>query len=230
MKADILPNTFVWTKIKDDSGQGVQAILNRKELERQAGKTFKTFWWGIGQSKETQVRHLVARDKHPEVIFSEMPSRAHPRDSNPEGILLWDEYVTSTGTKERLPQHVVVISRAHQKNGRRKKVYYALVCENPLGILRSGGGSVESWTLRNPSGKQVGSSQITAVIERMPRSGTGLIYPITARAVLAAPYYFVRLTGARELKQLERQLLDEVSLDGKTVDDWNAFAKQLRPA
>jgi hypothetical protein len=226
MKANVLPNDFVWTKIKDDSGQGVRAILNRKELERQAGNTF---WWGIGESKETQVRHLLARDACSEVVFSEMPSRAHVRDSNPEGVLLWDKYVTSTGT-ERLPPHVIVISRAHQKNGRRKEVYYALVCENPLGILRSGGGSVESCTLRNPSGKRVGSSQITAVVERMPRNGTGLIYPITARAVLAAPYYFVRLTGARELTQLERQLLDEVSLDGKTVDDWNAFSKELRRA
>jgi hypothetical protein len=158
-----------------------------------------------------------------------MPSKAHARDSNPEGVLLWEKYVTSTGPK-RLPQHVVIISRAHQKNGSRKEVYYALVCENSLGILRSSGGSVESWTLRNPSGKQVDRRQITAVVERIPGNGTGLIYPITARAVLAAPYYFVRLTGARELTQLERQLLDEVSLDGKTVDDWNVFAKELRRA
>ena len=226
MKANVLPNTFAWTKIKDDSGQPIPLILNRKELERQAGNTF---WWGIGESKATQVRHLVARDAHPEVIFSEMPSRAHRRDRSPDGVLLWENYVTSTGT-ERLPPHVVVISRAHQKNGRLKKVYYALVCENPLGIVRSGGGSVESWTLLNPSGKRIGSSQITAVVERRPRNGTGRIYPVTARAVLAAPLYFVQLTGARELTQLERQLLDEVSLVGKTVDDWKAFAKQLRPA
>jgi hypothetical protein len=226
MKANVLPNAFVWTKIKDDSGQRVRAILNRKELERQAGNTF---WWGIGESKETQVGHLVGRDERPEVIFSEMPSRAHLRDSKPEGVLLWEKYVTSTGT-ERLPPHVVVISRANQKNGRPKEVYYALVCENPLGILRSGGGSVESWTLLNPSGKRIGSSQITAVVERRPRNGTGRIYPVTARAVLAAPLYFVQLTCARELTQLERQLLDEVSLDGKTVNDWKAFAKELRPA
>ena len=38
MKANVLPNDFVWTKIKDDSGQHVSMILNRKELERQAGK------------------------------------------------------------------------------------------------------------------------------------------------------------------------------------------------
>ncbi len=224
MKADVLPNAFIWTKIGDDSGQGVRAILNRKELERQAGNTF---WWGIGENKETQIGHLLARDEHPEVIFSEMPSKSHARDSNPDGVLLWEKYATPTGPK-RLPPHVIVISRAHQRNGRRKEIYYALVCENPLGFLRSGGESMESGTLRNPGGKQVGSSQITAVVERIPGNGTGLIYPITARAVLAAPY-FVQLTSARELTQLERQLLDEVSLDGKTVDDWKAFAKRLRP-
>jgi hypothetical protein len=225
MKANILPDAFVWTKIKDDSGQCIPLILNRKELERQAGNTF---WWGIGESKKTQVMHLVARGAHPVLIFSEMPTRAHPRDSNPEGVLLWDEYVTSTGTK-RLPPHVVVISRAHRKNGRLKEVYYALVCENPLGISRGCGESLESWTLLNPSGRPVGSSQITAVVERIPRKGTGRTYPVTARAVLAAPY-FVQLTGARELTQLERQLLEDVSLDGKTIDDWKAFVKKLRPA
>jgi hypothetical protein len=225
MKANVLPNAFIWTKIGDDSGQGVPAILNRKELERQAASSL---WWGIGENKETQVRHLLARDEHPEVIFTEVKSKPHVRDSHPEGVLLWEKYVTSTGP-ERLPQHVVVISRANKSNGRRKEDYYALVCENPLGILRSGGGSVDSGTLRNPTGKRVGSSQITAVVERVPPNGTDLIYSVIARAVLAAPY-FVRLTGARPLTQLERQLLDEVSLDGKTVDDWKAFAKEIRPA
>src|SRR5262245_48725253 len=92
MKTNVLPSTFVWTKIKDESGQPIPLILNRKELERQTGNTF---WWGIGESKETQVRHLVARGEHQEVIFSEMPSRAHLRDSEPEGVLLWEKYVTS---------------------------------------------------------------------------------------------------------------------------------------
>jgi hypothetical protein len=226
MKADVLPSTFIWTKVKDDSGQGLRAILNRKELERQAGNKF---WWGIGESKGTQVGYLLARGVCPEVIFSEMPSDADVRDSNPEGVLLWEKYITSTGP-ERLPQHVAVISRAHKSNGRRKEDYYALVCESPLGILRSGGGSVDSWSLYNPTGKSVGASQITAVVEYIPRNGTSpatAIYPVTARAVLAPPH-FVRLTGARELTHSERRLLDEVSLEGKTVDDWNAVANKLR--
>jgi hypothetical protein len=33
-----------------------------------------------------QPRHFVARDAHLQVIFSEMPSRAHPRDSSPDGV------------------------------------------------------------------------------------------------------------------------------------------------
>jgi hypothetical protein len=227
VKTNVLPNVFVWTKIGDDSGQGIQAILNRKELERQAANKF---WWGVGRSIRPQIRHLLTRDGHPEVIFSEMPSTAHDRDRNPDGVLLWEKYVTPT-RPESLPEHVVVISRAHDSNGKRKDKYYALVCENPLGILRSGGGSADLWALRNLlTGKSLAGQQIAAVVEHIPRnSPVTAMYPVTARAVLAAPH-FVQLTGERELTQLERQLLDDVSLEGKTVDDWKAFAAKLRSA
>jgi hypothetical protein len=225
MNANVFPNAFVWTRINDDSGQAVHLILNRKELERQAGNTF---WWGIGESKATKVKRLVARDAHPAVLFSEMPSRAHRRDSNPNGVLLWEEYETAKG-KVKLPSHVVVVSRAHQQNGVLKLLYHALVCECPLGIPRTGGGSLDSRTFRNfgDGGRSIGSSQITAVVERTARNGNGRLYPIAARATLVAPYA-VQLAAPRLLSPRERRLLDDVSLDGKTAEDWLAFAKQLR--
>jgi hypothetical protein len=88
---------------------------------------------------------------------------------------------------------------------------------------------VDIGKLRNfgDGGKPIGSSQVSAVVERTAVTGTGLSYPITARATLVAPYA-VQLTAPRELSPLERRLLDEVCLTGKTAENWNAVVKQLR--
>jgi hypothetical protein len=225
MITDSIPEAFVWTKIQADSGQAVRSILKRKELERQSGGTF---WWGIGESKTEKVRLLLARDLYPAILFSLMLSRPHRRDSNPDGVLLWEAYQTRRGNMP-LPPHAIVISRAHERNGSPKQRYYAFVCENPTGLSHSGGGTVDIGKLRNfgDGGKPIGSSQISAVVERAARTGTGLSYPITARATLVAPYA-VQLTAPRVLSPLERRLLDEVSLTGKTAEDWNAVVKQLR--
>jgi hypothetical protein len=84
--------------------------------------------------------------------------------------------------------------------------------------------------LRNIGGGPIGSSQITAVVERTPDSkGASDAYPITARARLVAPFA-VRLAAPRPLSPEERRLLDEVSREGKTVEDWMAVAQQLRRA
>jgi hypothetical protein len=97
-----------------------------------------------------------------------------------------------------------------------------------MGLSHSGGGTVDMGKLRNfgNGGKPIGSSQISAV-ERAAPTSTGLSYPITARATLVAPYA-VQLATPRQLSPLERRLLDEVSLTGKTAEDWNAVVKQLR--
>lgn len=225
MVVNDIPGAFVWTKIQADAGQEVRRILNRKELERRSGGTF---WWGIGESKAAKIRALLRKEPHPAVLFSLMLSAPHRRDSNPDGVLLWEEYQTATG-KMPLPLHAIVISRAHERNGSPKQRYYALVCENPTGILLSGGGTLDTATLRNfgDGGKLLGSSQITAVVERTAQVVRGLLYPITARAMLVSPHA-VQLATSRELAPLERRLLDEVSIDGKTAQEWIAVAGRLR--
>src|SRR5262249_6378519 len=135
-----IQHAFVWTKIKDYSGQGMRLILNRKELERQSGGTF---WWGIGESKTDKIMLLAGREGRPTVVFSEMPTSAHRRDSSPDGVLLWEQ----TKDKKSLPPHVLLMSRAHQSNGRMRDRYYVLVCENPVGIPHSGGGVLHTGTL-----------------------------------------------------------------------------------
>jgi hypothetical protein len=157
-----------------------------------------------------------------------MLTAAHRRDSNPDGVLLWEAFHAPEG-KVPLPPHVIVISRAHDSKGNPKQRYYALVCKNSAGISHSGGGTLDAGTLRNlgDSGKPIGSSQITAVVERAVRDGNARPYPITARATLVAPYA-VQLASPRQLSPSEKQLLDDVCLVGKTERDWAGVAKQLR--
>jgi hypothetical protein len=216
-KGDI-PDRFVWTKIQADAGQSVDRILWRKELERQAGGTF---WWGIGQAPREEKIKLLGLQ--PDLFFSLMPSDAHSRDSNPDGVLVWEQYIIGE-TCKIVPLHAVVISRAHDKNGNLKSSYDALICESSEAIPRTAGGTVDIGKLRNIGGRRIGSSQITAVVEPTPdKNGPSHLYPITARAMLVAPFA-VRLTAPRLLSDRERSLLDEVSVDGKT----QAVARQLR--
>jgi hypothetical protein len=139
--------------------------------------------------------------------------------------LLWEQ----TKDKKILPPHVLLMSRAHQSNGKMRERYYALVCESPSGIPHTGGGVLNSGSLRNfgDSGRSIGSSQITAVAEQTGRTANGRSYPITFRAKLVPPYV-VQITAPRLLSADERRLLDEVSRDGKRTEDWIAVAKRLR--
>jgi hypothetical protein len=103
---------------------------------------------------------------------------------------------------------------------------------NRTAVTRSGDGMLDSGVLRNlgRAGRPVGSSQITAVVERAAvRHGAGLPYPMTARAELVAPYA-VELVAPRLLSPHEKELLDEVSLAGKAADDWMTVAGALRRA
>ena len=96
-------------------------------------------------------------------------------------------------------------------------------------MLRNGGGTLDSGALRNfgSDGKSVGSSQITAVVERTTYNGEGRSYPITMRETLFAPYA-VQLAEQRKLSATELRLLDAASLGIMTANDWIGFAKQLR--
>jgi hypothetical protein len=224
MTASDIPTKFVLTKIGSDAGQGIDRILRRKELERQAGGTL---WWGIGEAQTAEKIALLG--SRPPLIFSHMSSKPHKRDSHPDDVLLWERYtVTGSSKTVPLPSHAIVISRAHAQNGNLKSRYYALVCESPSGIPGSAGGQLDIGSLRNLGGRQLGSSQITAVVERPLNSGSvGKPYVIAARANLVAPFA-VSLAAPRLLKPEERRLLDDVSDEGKTVNDWMAVARRLR--
>jgi hypothetical protein len=224
-------NAFVWTKIEAEAGQSIKQILNRKELERQASDG--TFWWGIGESKIAKVQSLVANERSPAVLFSQMRSPAHSRDSNPEGVLLWEVYRSANG-EEPLPRHVIVTSRAvRDDDGNLKRHHYALVCASSTVLGLTGGGTLNTGALQNTGTRNpIGDSQITSVVEQRNVTSEGKVYEIKMRATLADPYCVKLITPEnlkpRELTARERQLLKDVCLDGKTIEDWKALTKQLR--
>jgi hypothetical protein len=226
MTGDATPASFVWTKIQADAGETIRRILNRKELERQAGSG--TFWWGIGESKAAAISLLAKSEPRPEVLFSLMLSPPHARDSTPSGVLIWQAYQGFQGIRP-LPPHVVVTSREHARNGRPKQRHYALVCEAHTSILRNDKALLDAALLRNTGekGKPVGSSQVTAVVEIAPLIGRSAHYEVTARAVLVGPYA-VTLASPRKLSLAEQYLLSDVANAGKTSADWLAVAKRVR--
>jgi hypothetical protein len=146
-----------------------------------------------------RIRSLVANDKSPTVLFSRMLSPSHRRDINPDGVLLW-ELCESANGRAPLPPHVVVTSRAHDRNGNLKRRHYALVCSSATALQLTRGGTRDTAKLRNAGdeGKSIGSSQITSVVQRSSSTGKGKIYPITMRATLISPCC-VQLVDAREL-------------------------------
>jgi hypothetical protein len=103
------------------------------------------------------------------------------------------------------------------------------VCESRSSILSNGGGKLDADRLRNigDGGRQVGSSQVTAVVEQCRANGSNARYEITARAAVVTPYAGT-LTLPRELSPAECNLFTGAGNDGKRCHDWLAVAKQLR--
>ena len=125
---------------------------------------------------------------------------------------------------------MIVTSGAYKRNRKQKDRYYALVCSARHSNCRSSGGELNARALRNIGGKVVGSSQVTAVVERVQCQDTGHEegrYRIDARAALTPPYC-ANLIRPRILTAKECRLLDEIGEDGKTADDWLVLVRKIR--
>jgi hypothetical protein len=190
-----LPKTFCWTRIGIDAGECVQSILQRKERERLATGMF---FWGIGHSVRPSIAELRRQYPQPEVIFSRIQTKPRMVDSNPSSTAVWNSATDLNGNRFELPQGICIVSSFP------KRRYYALVCssDTPL-TIECDLGSVNIGDLENfPSGKQVGDSQVTAVVRQRSerRNGIDRSYPIVIRANLVAPY-FLRLADPFEREQ-----------------------------
>ena len=184
-----LPSSFCWTRFGTEAGETIEAILARKEAERQANGG--AFFWGIGNSVAPAVAELVRRVDEPEVLFSPIKSRPRQVDVAPRSVVRWTLAEGLSGDTFELPSHANVTSQWDPN--RPARAHYALVCSSAEPLKIADAGRLSFGALRNlRSGAPLGASQVTAVVHRADRSHGGNEYPVAFRAALVAPY-FVRL-------------------------------------
>lgn len=223
------PSAFVWTKMQAEAGQSLEAIIQRKELERASGGTF---FWGIGNALGDNLRRLIAREHEPTVLFSIMRSRPKQADAAPDAVLLWSAYVDWAGAIRRMPPHALVLSRAATEGGRKRR-HYALVCRATTPLRLETLGQLAAGHFRNLGSEAptVGASQVTAVVEHgvapeepiLKRGArVGPLYDVNMRAVLATPH-FVRLARPLLLTPATRALVETLNAATMTAGDWSNF-------
>lgn len=113
-------------------------------------------------------------------------------DVTPTAVVAWTIGETLDGATYTLPRHSLVLSRYEVSSP--KNCHYALVCssDDPL-LVGETGPTLAFDSLSNLlSGRPIGASQVTAVVERKRVSVGGRYYLVAFRARLTWPY-FIRL-------------------------------------
>jgi len=186
-----IPACFCWTRFGTEAGQLIEQIFDRKEQERAANRGL--FFWGIGNSIGPSIAELLIRTERPEVLFSPIKSTPRAVDSSPAAVVAWSSAETLSGEPFRLPASSLITSR-HDPDAERE-ARYALVCFTPQPLLNTGcEDKIAPSDLRNLlTGRPVGASQVTAVVQRAETASVGTQrYSVCIRANLVSPY-FIRL-------------------------------------
>jgi hypothetical protein len=184
-----LPHAFCWTRFGTEAGEPIEAILERKNREREANGG--VFFWGIGNSVAPALAALIAETHAPEVLFSPMRSRPRIVDVKPPRVVEWAGGETLSGEAFMLPSAARVTSRGHAA---KLRPHYALVCLSSCELeIVAARGTLYLSALRNLlADTTVGASQVTAVVRQSTGPTTGPAYSVAFRAALVPPY-FVRL-------------------------------------
>lgn len=200
-----LPECFCWSRFGTEAGQFIDQIVNRKEQERLANDGM--FLWGIGNAIGPSMRELLHRTQTPEAFFSPIKSAPRPEDVAPPAVVAWTTAETLEGDSFSLPGCSLVTSRYDPLAP--KTTHYALVCfsDSPLCVSRAKE-KISLKGLRNLlTGRPVGSSQVTAVVQLT--EAAGLVetpaYDIALRARLIYPY-FLRLRDPLPLSDSDRHV------------------------
>src|SRR5438477_6594461 len=176
--------TFVWTKMGVEAGERLEAIIARKEAERQAGKG--EFWWGIGSSLGPAVHERAKQSGGTlPVVFSAMRARPKSGDAAPAQVWRWTAYEGGDGRVHNIPSYAKVTSKGADAKDR----HYALVCQSDMPLaLRTEGRRFDAKSCRTLAGKLPGPSQVTALLEGDPRGHQRGDYEICFRATLVEPW------------------------------------------
>jgi hypothetical protein len=223
-----IPELFCWTKVGAESGEGLEALLRRKELERQAGQG--TFYWGVGNSVGPAVTELAIDGRHPAVMFSQMrPASPAKAQAEPGALLLWRSCLDRWGKVHALPEHVLITSRAPADPGSQPRPHYALVCHTDEPLSAQAKGVMRFNELINYStGRPLGYSHVTTLVKRRTAGAPpgGPEYPVLMVAALQPPY-IVELQDPLPLPPEVGMSLGKTAA-GLDASGWREFVSRLR--
>jgi hypothetical protein len=222
-----IPELFCWAKVGAQSGEGLTAIICRKELERQTGQG--SFYWGVGNSVGPAVTELAVDGRHPAVVFSRMRAAPATKESEPGVLLLWRACLDREGKVQALPEHVVITSRAPADPGSPPRPHYALVCTTADTLSTEAKGVMRFNELSNyTTGRPLGYSHVTTLVKRRAAGAPhgGPDYPVLMVAALQPPYV-VQLQDPVPLPPDIGMSLGS-SAAKLDLDGWRRFASGLR--
>lgn len=211
--------------MQSESGQDLDSIVRRKELERRTCGNI--FFWGVGNAPSRYTQKLANAKLPIPVVFSVMRTAPKPRDVFPSGVFVWRSYVDNGGWVHPLPEGALVTSRVRDGGQPR---HYALMCESAEPLRLGDQGNFDPAAYRNlgEEGGQIAASQVTILAMKVAEERDDPPYKCGMRARLAGSYW-VRLrdplliTGA----DLENSLRD-LSNQNLTTTDWLELVTQLK--
>lgn len=215
-----------WSRMQAEAGQGLEAIVARKELERRAGGGL--FTWGVGNPPSTAIASLARLGSRIPVVFSVMKGRPKAVDVAPARIFAWRRYFDASGNERPLPPSAVVTSRADSARGE-KNAHYALMCfsPEPLNLQRGAAFEVSAYRNVGGTGAPVGASQVTALLRRTGENAVPSGYEVNLAAWLTGSYW-VRLSDPVLVSASAVARLDRVG--PSDAADWLAMSSELRDA
>ncbi len=223
-----LPKAFCWTRIGSESGQSLDVILRRKELERKTGNG--TFIWGIGNSLGSVIWKFVKEVKEPMVLFSKIKSQPKHVDTHPSKVFLWTSYIDKYNNIIELPKNALIFSRA---NGKKmlKTHHFALICKGTNIIEKEVWEDVKFNNLKNFDSikNRIGYSQVTAIVRNNgQRHVNGLKYNVEFSATLVEPF-FIKLIHPFNVPLAKFDELNKIfKHDDITSNNWKTLALDFR--
>ncbi len=210
-----------------ESGQGLEAILARKELERASNDGI--FHWGIGNGLGDGPEAVAARERLPQVVFSRILGAANLRDSRPSQVVMWLSSSGSSGRSLSLPPFVLVTSRAYTQSGSLKQTHFALLCQSDASLTPASDVELNFCKMRNlQTSRPLGYSQVTAVVEMSKENDSvpSKNYSVEFVARWQRPFV-AKLTNPVTLTREELLEIDSAAASS-SVDQWRRTVCRLR--
>lgn len=221
-----LTNIVCWSRMQTEAGQGLEAIVNRKELERRANGG--VFFWGVGNPPAKSVREVVRSGERVDAVFSVMKSKPKPSDVSPSRVVLWRSYFDTSGSEKPLPSGTLITSRGESAT-RAKSAHYALMCYSQDALELGDLGPFDPDAYCNLSAERgpVGASQVTALVERHSRERSTTGYRVNLRAQMTGSFW-VRLGSPVTLSIGSRERLDNAAKLVRSAEEWIALVEDLK--